>query len=221
VTNVTPRQRADLEAIRDYWDPNRIPKAPRTVLLPIPDGSARVAALRSGQIDLVESLPPDTIPSLRAARFQVVQNACPHIWGRLQHLWDQTGDLSNGGFLAHRNPKESEDEPETAPSVCQPKSWCATFAAPRAAPLPTRSASSWKGFAVRKASPPYAAAKPSPRPVLRLVEGVPGSRSDAAWPVIPPARPPATRSRRLRQEARALKEVVAEQALVLRLLKKA
>ena len=80
VTNVTPRQRADLEANRDYWDPNRIPKAPRTVLLPIPDGSARVAALRSGQIDLVESLPPDTIPSLRAARFQVVQNAYPHIW---------------------------------------------------------------------------------------------------------------------------------------------
>jgi hypothetical protein len=27
-------------------------------------------------------------------------------------LWDQTGDLSNGGFLALRNPKESEDAPE-------------------------------------------------------------------------------------------------------------
>jgi len=31
---------------------------------------------------------------------------------RRQHLWDQIGDLNNGGFLAHRNPKESEDEPE-------------------------------------------------------------------------------------------------------------
>jgi ABC-type transport system substrate-binding protein len=80
VTGVTPRQRADLEANREYWEPSRIPKAPRTVLLPIPDGSARVAALRAGQIDVVESLPPDTIPSLRAARFQVVQNAYPHIW---------------------------------------------------------------------------------------------------------------------------------------------
>jgi ABC-type transport system substrate-binding protein len=80
VTGITPRQRADLEANRDYWDPKRIPKAARTALLPIPDGSARVAALRSGQVDLVESLPPDTIPSLRAARFQVVQNAYPHIW---------------------------------------------------------------------------------------------------------------------------------------------
>ena len=31
---------------------------------------------------------------------------------RRQHLWDQIGDLSNGGFLVHRNPNESEDEPE-------------------------------------------------------------------------------------------------------------
>ncbi|MFM7417449.1 MAG: MlrC C-terminal domain-containing protein, partial [Alphaproteobacteria bacterium] len=31
---------------------------------------------------------------------------------RRQRLWDQIGDLSNGGFLAHRNPKESEDMPE-------------------------------------------------------------------------------------------------------------
>ena len=80
VVSVTPRQRAELEANRDYWDPRRVPKAPRTVLQPIPDGNARVAALRAGQVDLVESLPPDTIPSLRAARFQIVQNAYPHIW---------------------------------------------------------------------------------------------------------------------------------------------
>jgi hypothetical protein len=31
---------------------------------------------------------------------------------RRQCLWDQIGDLNNGGFLAHRNPKESEDESE-------------------------------------------------------------------------------------------------------------
>jgi len=28
---------------------------------------------------------------------------------RRQRLWDQSGDLRHGGFLAHRNPKESED----------------------------------------------------------------------------------------------------------------
>lgn len=80
VSSVTPRQRAELEANTAYWNPRRIPKAPRTTLLPIPDSSARVAALRSGQVDVVESLPPDAIPSLRAARFQIVQNAYPHIW---------------------------------------------------------------------------------------------------------------------------------------------
>ena len=37
-----------------------------------------------------------------------------------QRLWDQIGELSNGGFLAHRNPKESEDEPEILhTAICQ------------------------------------------------------------------------------------------------------
>ena len=31
---------------------------------------------------------------------------------RRQRLWDQIGDLNDGGFLVHRNPKESDDEPE-------------------------------------------------------------------------------------------------------------
>ena len=37
---------------------------------------------------------------------------CIHPGVQRQRLWDQIGDLNNGGFLAHRNPKESEDEPE-------------------------------------------------------------------------------------------------------------
>ena len=78
--SLTPRQRAEFEPNRAYWDERRIPKVARTSLLPIPDGSARVAALRAGQIDIAETLIPDAIPSLRAARFQVVQNSYPHIW---------------------------------------------------------------------------------------------------------------------------------------------
>jgi hypothetical protein len=31
-----------------------------------------------------------------------------HYWR--QHLWDQTGDFGNGGFLAHPNSTKSEDE---------------------------------------------------------------------------------------------------------------
>ena len=41
---------------------------------------------------------------------------------RRQRLWDQSGDLNNGGFLAHRNPKESEDEPE----ILRPTRPCAS-----------------------------------------------------------------------------------------------
>ena len=56
-----------------------------------------------------------------------------HCFGRVrrQHLWDQIGDLRYGGFLAHRNPKESEDEPE----ILRPTRPCASRkAGPRYSP---------------------------------------------------------------------------------------
>ncbi len=40
----------------------------------------------------------------------------PHV--RRQRLSDQIGDLNNGEFLAHRNPKESEDVLEIIHSTC-------------------------------------------------------------------------------------------------------
>jgi ABC-type transport system substrate-binding protein len=48
--------------------------------MPIPDASARVAALRSGQVDLVDTLPPDAIPSLKSAGFVITSNTYPHTW---------------------------------------------------------------------------------------------------------------------------------------------
>jgi len=41
---------------------------------------------------------------------------------RRQHPWDQAVDLSYGGILAHRNPKESEDGPE----ILRPTRPCAS-----------------------------------------------------------------------------------------------
>jgi hypothetical protein len=38
-----------------------------------------------------------------------IEHSGDHV--RRQRLWDQIGDLSNGGFLAHRNPNKREDEP--------------------------------------------------------------------------------------------------------------
>jgi ABC-type transport system substrate-binding protein len=69
-----------LQANAGYWDAKRIPRTNSLVILPIPDASARVAALRSGQVDLVDTVPPDAIPSLKSAGFVVTGNTYPHTW---------------------------------------------------------------------------------------------------------------------------------------------
>lgn len=87
--SLRPRERAEFEPNAEYWDKDRIPRVPRTVLLPMPEGTARVAALRAGQVDVVETVPPDTIASLRAAGLRVVMNSYPHVWAwRLSVLPD-------------------------------------------------------------------------------------------------------------------------------------
>ncbi|MDB5519676.1 MAG: dppA 3 [Tardiphaga sp.] len=69
-----------LQANPDYWDTKRIPKTKSLVIMPIPDAATRVAALRSGQVDLIDTLPPDVIPSLKSAGFQITSNTYPHTW---------------------------------------------------------------------------------------------------------------------------------------------
>jgi ABC-type transport system substrate-binding protein len=75
-----PRERAELVPNKDYFDKARAPKLDRLVLLPLPEANSRVAALRSGQVDWVEAPPPDAIPALKSAGFQIVTNAYPHNW---------------------------------------------------------------------------------------------------------------------------------------------
>ena len=74
------RQRAELVRNGEYWDPTRIAKSDRLVLLPVPDGNARVAALLSGQVDWIEAPPPDATAQLRRAGMRMVTNTYPHIW---------------------------------------------------------------------------------------------------------------------------------------------
>ena len=52
----------------------------RMVLLPIPDPSTRVAALRSGQVDWIEYPAPDSIEALAEAGFQITRKPYPHVW---------------------------------------------------------------------------------------------------------------------------------------------
>lgn len=62
----------------DYWaGPAEIE---RLVIRPMPDPTARVAALRAGQVDWVESPLPDDIPGLEATGFQIATNSYDHMW---------------------------------------------------------------------------------------------------------------------------------------------
>ncbi len=74
------RERAVLVRNPDYWEAARIPKHERLILLPLPEANTRVAALRSNQVDFIEAPPPDAVPSLRQAGFQIVTNTYPHCW---------------------------------------------------------------------------------------------------------------------------------------------
>lgn len=80
IQTYTPRERAVLVRNNGYWDAERVPKLDSLVLLPVPDASARVAALRSGQVDWIEAPPPDAIDSLKGAGFSIVSNVYPHVW---------------------------------------------------------------------------------------------------------------------------------------------
>lgn len=80
ITRVTPRVSVELAPNPDYWDPTRIPRVARVTMFPMPEATTRLAALRSGQVDWIEVPPPDTIPGLKAAGFDVVTKIYPHVW---------------------------------------------------------------------------------------------------------------------------------------------
>ena len=80
ITEVKPRVSVELSQNAAYWDKNRIPKLDKMVLTPMPEPTTRLAALRSGQVDWIEVPPPDAVPSLKQAGFEVVTGVYPHVW---------------------------------------------------------------------------------------------------------------------------------------------
>jgi ABC-type transport system substrate-binding protein len=76
----TPRERVEYVKNDAYWDPKRKPKLDRVALLPMPEASARTAALLSGQVDWIENPAPDAVPQIRQKGFTITQNAQPHVW---------------------------------------------------------------------------------------------------------------------------------------------
>jgi ABC-type transport system substrate-binding protein len=67
---------------------NRIPKLAKLIVIPMPEATTRLAALRSGQVDWIEVPPPDAIPSLKAAGFQISLWPFPHVW---PYIFNVTG----------------------------------------------------------------------------------------------------------------------------------
>jgi peptide/nickel transport system substrate-binding protein len=80
LTRLVPRERAELEPFTEYWDKRRFPRAEKVILFPMPETTTRLAALRTGQVDWIEVPPPDGIPSLRQAGFQIILRSYPHNW---------------------------------------------------------------------------------------------------------------------------------------------
>jgi peptide/nickel transport system substrate-binding protein len=80
ITRVAPGQYCEMTRNSDYWDKTRVPKLEKLVVYPMPETTTRLAALRSGQVDWIEVPPPDAIPSLKAAGFDISLWSYPHTW---------------------------------------------------------------------------------------------------------------------------------------------
>jgi peptide/nickel transport system substrate-binding protein len=66
----------ELEANPDYWGGK--PKLDKLILRPMPDPATRLAALQSGEVQWAEVPPPDSVPQLRSAGYNVLLKPYPH-----------------------------------------------------------------------------------------------------------------------------------------------
>ncbi|MDB5758221.1 MAG: oppA [Burkholderia sp.] len=77
---LVPRERAEMVKNPSYWDKARIAKTDRIVLIPIPNALTRTNALLNGQVDIIETPPPDALAQLQGAGFKLVKNVTQHVW---------------------------------------------------------------------------------------------------------------------------------------------
>lgn len=80
LTRLVPRELAELSKNADYWNKDRLAKVDKLVLVPMPEVLARTNALIAGQVDLIETPAPDTVPQLKRAGMRIVENVTPHVW---------------------------------------------------------------------------------------------------------------------------------------------
>ena len=80
VVKVVSRVSVELARFDGYWDRSKVAKLDGIILYPMAEATTRLAALRSGQVDWIEVPPPDAVPSLKAAGFQITTGPYPHVW---------------------------------------------------------------------------------------------------------------------------------------------
>jgi ABC-type transport system substrate-binding protein len=80
LTALKAREFAELVPNKDYWDKTLVPKLDKLTLIPMPDASARTAALLAGQVDWIEAPAPDAMKRIQSAGFNIASNVYPHIW---------------------------------------------------------------------------------------------------------------------------------------------
>ena len=80
LAKLNPRVSLDLVPNAAYWNPKRIPKLAKLTLACVPEDLARVNALLSGNVDLIETPAPDAVGRLKGAGMRVVGNDTPHVW---------------------------------------------------------------------------------------------------------------------------------------------
>ncbi len=80
MTRFVPRERLELVKNEAYWDKARVPKVDKLVLLPVPEASARTAALLANQVDWIEAPSPDAVAQIKQRGFVITANEQPHVW---------------------------------------------------------------------------------------------------------------------------------------------
>ncbi|HWE70411.1 MAG TPA: ABC transporter substrate-binding protein, partial [Acidimicrobiales bacterium] len=89
---------------KHYWA--GAPKLSQLILKPIPDPSARIAALRSGAVNWIEYPTPDDISSLKSSGYQIRENAYDHIWPWIfdttQKPWDSVQVRQAANYAINR-----------------------------------------------------------------------------------------------------------------------
>jgi peptide/nickel transport system substrate-binding protein len=76
--SVKPGEELVLVKNPDYY--RGAPKLDKLILRPMPEVTARMAALRSGEVQWIEVPSPDEVPALKSQGFNVLTNYYSHVW---------------------------------------------------------------------------------------------------------------------------------------------